>query len=262
MAGGGMPGSPRNPVSPTLIVWGNVGVDPPDQTGSMGFDAVITEGHDRTAMVTEHTVEQGSAVVDHVRPNPQTLTLEVFISNVPITAGADRDFLPYTLDLGTPGDGSFFEGGTGALIQAGLQALGFSKGTPTQATVTVLQFTEEIDYVRSGLELLTNLLNTATLLQVFTPRANYENMVLSGVRLHRDKNTGTSGFFTLDFKQIRIVSSKIVAAPLPSIVRATPPVNKAKKDTVVADGPRDSLLSKAVTDGGATFNKVIGAFVP
>ncbi len=204
-------------------------------------------------MVTEHTVEQGSAVVDHVRPNPQTLTLEVFVSNVPITAGADRDFLPFTLDLGTPGDGSFFAGGTGALIQSGLQALGFVKPAPTSATVTVLQFTGEVDFVRAALDQLTDLMERAILFQVYTPKANYDNMVLSGIEMHRDKGTGTSGYFTLNFKQIRIVASKIVDAPLPTILRATPAPDQGKKDTKVADGSKKSLLKHIGAAVGAVL---------
>jgi hypothetical protein len=249
----GTQGSRPDPITPTLLVYGNVGVDPPDQTGSISFDVIVSEKHSRDCLVTEHTVEQGSAVVDHVRPNPQTLTLEVFVSNVPITTGTDRDFLPFTVDLGTPGDGTFFAGGTGALIQSGLQALGFAKPTPTSATVTVLQFQGEVDFVRAAFDQLTDLMNKAVLFQVYTPKANYDDMVLSGIQLHRDKGTGTSGFFTLDFKQIRIVSSKIVDAPLPSILRATPPNDKGKLDTKVADGPKKSVLALGVDKLGAVL---------
>jgi hypothetical protein len=55
-----------------------------DQSLIVLFDQTVSEGHEATAEVTEHPVEKGSNVADHVRQNPQNLTLEMFVTNTPI----------------------------------------------------------------------------------------------------------------------------------------------------------------------------------
>ena len=263
-----MSGTFRERVLPTVIVWGDT-VSPKAPRDVAGRDhsftlsgwgnVVLSEEHDRSAMVTEHTVEQGSNIIDHIRPNPKTLKLEVFISNTPAVWNPDADFLPMTLDIpragqvnadGTP---SFFAGGTGALIDKGLQALGLAAGQPPQRTYHVLQFNGETDYAQIALDKFTELQTTGTLLQVFTPKAAYDNMVLSSIMMHRSAGTGTSATFTLEFREIHIVESLTVDAPLPTVVTATPNNNQGKKDTKTADGPKTSLLNKSANGNGQLF---------
>jgi hypothetical protein len=258
-------GSPQEAIPPTLLLWGDNTPDNPN--ASMSFDVVISEGHDATAEVTEHTVEQGTDVVDHIRPNPKTLRLEVFVSNTPITVGPDRDILPFTIELGSPGDGTFFQGGVGALIQQGAQAiglsgtnvgntLGFTNPPPSKVTFQVLQFEGETDYVRNAFDQLDQLLNTGTLIQIFTPKRNYSNMVIKSLAMRRDKSTGTSGWITIDFKEIRMVASKIVDAPLPSVLRATPPNDKGKLDPKAASADDQGSITRRANDTGQKIDFV------
>lgn len=261
-------GTGRDPVTPTMLIWGDPVNDASFNQGSIVLggngNVVVSEDHERTAMVTEHSVEQGSPVVDHIRPNPQTLKLDVFISNTPVKS-SDGEFLPITIELDTPGDksASFLSqitaGGTGGLIQKGLNAIGIGKGPPTKITPVLLQFNDDTDYVQIALNAFTDLLDNGVLVQIFTPRANYQNMVLSSVVMHRDKGTGTSANFTLNFKQIRFVSSKIVDAPLPSIVRATPNNNLGKKDTKQASTQDESVGHRNQAATGNVFIPGAGA---
>lgn len=48
------------------------------------FDTVISEQHQADLEVTEHPVEQGGKIVDHVRAKPLSLTFEALISNTPL----------------------------------------------------------------------------------------------------------------------------------------------------------------------------------
>lgn len=51
------------------------------------LDLVVKEDHSLEAVITEHPVEQGSDVVDHIRPRPRTLMLSnAVVSNTPIGA--------------------------------------------------------------------------------------------------------------------------------------------------------------------------------
>jgi len=48
------------------------------------FDATITEGHASSVRITDHPVEDGSNVSDHVRSDPERLVLEVHVTNTPV----------------------------------------------------------------------------------------------------------------------------------------------------------------------------------
>lgn len=236
-------GSPREPVVSAHLTWGDPITDPASALGQLEFDVVIAEHHERSTEVTDHSVEQGTAVVDHVRPNPDRLNLEVFVSNTPIRPNAnDGQVLPLVLDLDPPGQGGFFTGGSSALLERGLQAVGLAKGFPTQVTANVLQFSEDTDYVQNTYNILTQLRDTATLLAIPTPRQTYFNMVIEKISMERDRQTGTSATFSIDFRQIRIVSSSIVDAPLPSIPRAVPNIDKGKRDPKAVSQPKQSVL--------------------
>ena len=54
------------------------------QLAFIEFDATVQEGHSSTVSVTEHALEDGTLVSDHVRTQPDLLTLEVSITNTPV----------------------------------------------------------------------------------------------------------------------------------------------------------------------------------
>jgi len=55
----------------------------------LAFDATITETHSRKAAVTEHPVEEGSPVSDHVLPSAQEISMSAVVSNTPIYVDQD-----------------------------------------------------------------------------------------------------------------------------------------------------------------------------
>jgi Dit-like tail protein len=52
------------------------------------IDATITRGHTKQVDITQHPVEQGVAISDHMRSKPAKLTMEMFVSDLD-PAGAD-----------------------------------------------------------------------------------------------------------------------------------------------------------------------------
>lgn len=227
-------GTGPEPIVPAFLSWG-------DGEGQLHFDVVMTEDHEFTAEVTDHNVEQGSDIVDNVRPNPSSITLDVFVSNTPIYApGSDAEVGPLTLLLDPTGPLGAAQDQTLAARFNNLVANGDNHPSPTQLTANVLQFTADTDYVQNACNQLVTLMQTATLLNVTTPRRFYSDMVISSIRMHRDKSTGTGSDFTVTMRQIRIVQSAVVAAPLPSIARAAPTNALGKKDTTNASGPKES----------------------
>jgi hypothetical protein len=240
----GFQGAARDPVVPAFLTWGDPVTDPAYAQGQLGFDAVLSEHHDLTAEVTDYAVEQGVAVVDHVRPNPDRITLETFVTNTPVYSVDAQDQQPLTLDLPYPDQAPAGPGPLGNLFGGGFQAVSSALSRPTQASASVMLFDGDIDYVQNALLQLQSLKDTATLLTIITPRNTYFNMILERIAMQRDRTTGTSGAnFSLEFRQIRIVSSSVVAAPLPTIPRAIPTANKGKKDPTAAPQPKQSVAA-------------------
>ena len=96
--------SPRTPVA-TAYLWAVDGA----AAGIQQFDAVLSEEHERDAEVTDHSVEQGVAITDHVRPEPDRLTLEVFVSNTPVYS-ADAVLQAVVLNVASPTDAAGLPG--------------------------------------------------------------------------------------------------------------------------------------------------------
>lgn len=234
-------GSGREPVTPAFISWGDIVTEPDVGIGELRFDAVLSEEHESTAEVTDYSVEQGVAVVDHVRPNPNRFRMEVFVSNTPVFS-PDASLQSMPLDLPQSEIDFRQVNVIGNLVNPARAGIDTGLFRGAQVTATVLQFAGDTDYVAVAESTLTTLKDSATLLSVITPHKAYFNMVLENVTMKRDAKTGTSANFSLSFREIRIVSSQIVAAPLPTIPRAVPTVDKGKKDPAPADAPKDSIL--------------------
>lgn len=62
----------------------------------VALDASLAETHAGDVEVTDHPVEQGANISDHLRPKPRTLSVHGFISNTPVIDGAKvtAPFLP------------------------------------------------------------------------------------------------------------------------------------------------------------------------
>lgn len=49
------------------------------------IDVAVTEEHSFENEVTDHPVEKGSSIADHVRPKPNTVTVEGLVSDTPLS---------------------------------------------------------------------------------------------------------------------------------------------------------------------------------
>jgi hypothetical protein len=63
---------------------------------AFGFDATTDERHTASAKATEHQVERGVNIVDHVRPDRRDFEIEVTISDTPV--GQDHEGLTRVVD--------------------------------------------------------------------------------------------------------------------------------------------------------------------
>ncbi len=221
------------------------------------IDATVEENHQSSALITEHAVEVGSNITDHIRPDNDKLSLTFVISNTPIVVpgsgldGATGEIQPLNIFLESAprrGEGNpiqvvpFIPG----------QFFGFGIKSPPSAAqfepqplipgivsgsegITVLQFSQEFDRVRGVYDVLRALIATGTLATIITSLRTYENMALANLSAPRSAESGNAIEFAADAVQIKIVSTETVAAPEPVESRANDRSRRGGQNTDETD---------------------------
>jgi hypothetical protein len=234
--------------------------------GQFNFDAVLNEHHDIESTVTEHAVEEGVNIVDHVRPNPIQIRIRGFITNTPVASADfsrigevlqtyDNNAAPQTKD--PPGTPPIVITPPQPPLQALLSLNGvvnaiqnklFGDGAFTlqqssdRNRLPDQNFSALVDeptsgnpqnYVAAALDMLTTLRDDAELITVIAPhKGPYNNMILSKIGFDRGVAQGGSAYFDLELREIRIVQSATAAAPQPTIIKANIPVKTGAQATV------------------------------
>jgi hypothetical protein len=253
----------------TLITW----TDP--DSGAIGvirLDAVQTESPEDSLTITDHPVEQGVNVVDHAREEPTRLSLEGIVSTIPnpavdtdagfqtieVTVPGRRQPGPRTIKLQppqppiTPSIGGLIHAGIGAIVGTSISAQFASESQPITTTVKIQGYQQKSprNRVRDVYEALLRVMTARTLVTVNTRDRDFFDMMIERVAKPRTVEGGSSATFQIDFKRIRIASSKTVAAPKPTEARGKGPVNKgsqaAKKPDPQGEQKRRSFL-KAIS---------------
>ena len=243
-------------------------------------DATITEQHSSTSLITDHVVESGVNIVDHVRPEADRLSVEVFVTNTPVTSpGVDdangavkgAQIIPgigplSQLQRGVQGHlsevpgfvktGVALTGPVGGVVASALggfpvhvsvdPAQWLASGTSGSASL--LQFTRPFDRVKAVYDQLRELMTLATPLTLVTGIRTYEDMILTSITAPRDAANSNAMTMSLEFIQVRLVGSEVINEPEPLEVRAA----KKKPDGRVDPPPippkptREQLKSLAV----------------
>lgn len=144
----------------------------------ISLDATISETHTSSSQVTDHPVEKGANIVDHVRREPDGLVLEGIVSNTPLSSEQMRRY-----------------------VQAGGVELESSAFEDAPRGV--------LGYAERAYERLRELMDLETVITVVTGLRTYDNMVLQALSVPVDKQTGDALRFSATFKQVRIVSNKL-----------------------------------------------------
>jgi hypothetical protein len=145
---------------------------------SLVLDASVKEEHISEVDVTDHPVEQGAAVSDHARPKPEELTIEGVVSNTPLS------------NLQTS-RATTFEG-VSFTSNAASQSV---RGMPGNAESAYAQ--------------LRALRDKPILITVVTALRTYDNLIMTSLKVPRDKDTGDVLKFEAKFKQVRIVTNAV-----------------------------------------------------
>lgn len=245
---------------------------------TLKFDVTNSVTHEGAVILTDHPVERGANISDHARKDLARVTLEVTVSNAPIRSdlrdGAEAtvtinvagyvpagrkgkiplDVKPYEPSL-SPTPGAVF-GAVGRGIRglfggvkgyAANVSPGPSFGRPARYQALVLQFDRPFDAVAETLGHLDSLQNTAELVTVITTERDYENMVLE--RFTAPKDRGDSIKISMEFRQVRVVTAKVVSVPVKNPAAAKK-VDKGAQSSKSAEEVKESILSKLVRMAG------------
>lgn len=178
-------------ITRTLITWDDdaaINVT----AGALEIDATSMLGFEDSAEITEHPVETGAAVADHIRPLNGTLMIEGVITNSPIV-------LPSTQM-------------NGVTLQSGTASL------PGGGAVTVQKFSAPFDRVKACDEVLTGLIRRGVRVTVTTDFRTTESLAIARHKAEKNGETGDSVKITMEFKKVRIATT--ARAPVPAVRRA------------------------------------------
>lgn len=211
------------------------------------FDAVISEQAEHTATVTEHPIEQGANVADHVKDGLDGLTLEVMVSNTPTQDTNDQyGGTIESVELSVPKYERPISPTPGSLMNAGIDAVKGLLNPPQPYKAQVLKFSSKFNAVKDMLTMLDDWKKSGIVGSVVTGWKLYPSVVITKVSPSRNQSTGDGAQFSIEFKEIRIVESRAVTAPVPTEARGQIKKPKGRQPTsfVRDPGPKKSILKK------------------
>lgn len=169
--------------------------DSKTRIGELVVDAFVHETHAFSSEISDHPVESGSSIVDHVHNKPLCLSIEGIISNTPM-----------------------------ALV--GLAAFD-SASRYVQG--------ESNDFVLTAFEKIENLFKKREPLSIVTSLKTYHKMVLETLSVERGGGFYSDSLhFSCTAKQIQLVSQKLIKVPEPAepkVERAKPKVKRGSQET-------------------------------
>jgi len=194
------------------------------RVGVVQFDAIISESHTDDATITDHPVAVGSDITDHIRMQPEQITLTGMITNTPIV------FLSSILSkspVGTEVAGTFFP----STVHAD-------------------------DRVDEGYSKLRELQSSGTLVNVFTTLRSYEDMAIVTLSVNRDVQKGKVLEISITLRKIVIAKSLSVSLPDPVKIANKKKKNDGTKQTGDAtkkQGEKAKGLLKKAADALGSF---------
>ena len=205
------------------------------------LDATLQETHNLEAETTDHAVEDGSLITDHVDVKPRQITIEGVVSDTPLNFGASLQ-----------GAGAIAGQVVGSKIGG---TIGRQAGAIGAGALIGLLLNRSGSPTKNAYDHFRNLQETRIPFTVITGLNRYENMVLTSLTVSKDTSTGKSLRFSATCKQIRIVSNETVKIPntVQGITNASSKQNIGRKSA-------ESLTENNKTIAKELFDNVKGLF--
>lgn len=215
------------------------------------FDATLNENVTFDSDVTDKSVEGAEGINDHVRPQPELLSVSVIVSDDPVVIPTDNVGGQTGLNANLEIDVQQPPKVTRALSIRGGKVENGEVSNAGQSTVLMagVQWTGRFFRVQSVIELLNTLRKRAQLLRVTTRLREYDSMILKSIEVPLDAATSSAPHIGLTFKKMRIVSTQTVDAhprPRPSRPRGEKQDNSTAQATKTPNAAESSAAADLV----------------
>lgn len=190
--------------------------------GEISLDLILTETHSLNAAVTQHPVQDGSTISDHITILPRSGTMRVLVSNFSLAAAAESKAETWQ---------EVYEQGVAA-----------QKNLPNRAADTW--------------EKLKDLEKSRELVKVVTALEVYEDVALTRVETARDGETGDALEIDIDYEQVtkvKLKETKVTAQVQPRDMKST--INQ-KSAVQVNSGQKVGTEATAQEEAQLTFGEV------
>lgn len=195
------------------------------KTLSMILDATVAEDFTAEAEPTEHPVEDGADIADHVILKPKKLTIRGVVSETPFSVGNQIAGAAASI-AGKIGEGvAGALGGTVATIGGGKIAKSLV-GMVADTDRDLQDVVNELLAIRDAKLPVT----------IQTGLTQYKDYILTGMQVTRDKSVGRAINVSLNFKELLIAKSEVIN--IPKIKAALPTKNSGRKVAKEATGEK------------------------
>lgn len=178
---------------------------------SLVIDAVVSQAKNISAEITEHPVEEGSNIADHVRPQNRTETLECIVSNTPIR-GTENGGGFSRVALSLPNTKRIVRG-------ANRNERSEVEESSQNVTANTLQFSSEFDRLTEVIDRLEYLIDNGIRVDVIGLRlGDIEGYVITGINPISESKDDVR--FSMDLREFRTSTLEEVEAPSPRVERA------------------------------------------
>ena len=157
--------------------------------GVVQFDASVSETHTRECQVTEHPVEDGVAITDHIRRTADRIEVNGIVTNHPL------------------------------IFLASIQAV-----SPLTDDLSPVTDRAELAYQK-----LCELMDKGELVTVVTSLHEYASMAITSMSVTRDVQNGNVLNCSLSLREMVVAQTETVAAPVPAKAAMKKAKNKGKK---------------------------------
>lgn len=190
--------------------------------GEISLDLILTETHSLNAVVTQHPVQDGSTISDHITILPRSGTMSVLVSNFSLSTAEG--------DVRADWDEIYDQGESA------------QKSLPNRA--------------EDAWEKLKDLVKTRELVKVVTSLEVYEDVALTRVETTRDGDTGDALEIDIDYEQVtkvKLKETKVTAQVQPRDMKST--INQ-KSAVQVNSGQKVGTEATAAEEAQLTIGEV------
>ena len=191
--------------------------------GEISLDLILTETHSLNAVVTQHPVQDGSTISDHITILPRSGTMRVLVSNFSLST-AEGD------------------------ARAAWDEI-YAQGEAAQKTLP--------NRAEEAWKKLKDLVKTRELVKVVTSLEVYEDVALTRVETTRDGDTGDALEIDIDYEQVtkvKLKETKVTAQVQPRDMKST--INQ-KSAVQVNSGQKVGTEATAAEEAQLTLGEVV-----